>query len=318
MKELIVITSHCKDDDQIKELEKCVDSVINFGHHIAIISHTHLPLHIQKKCQYYFYDYFNDISEDPDLLGYISYRFNNGDVINSKFFNKYFYGFAIYRMISISAQIARIFKYDNIHYLEYDCQILDKGLLDKHSELLKTYDSVFYTDNGKENELLFGSFKSVKVDKLPTVYLDYDRDSIEENIKKLTETYLENFTRDILLKEGNYCILPLSEITQDNFDKGKKFHSRNIHYTLYFDPIKNLLCLFYMGLNEDEEIYVTINNTIVFPFKVKSNNWRVQELGNFDSVKHVKIDNGNKIIYKKEFTDEYKEIFKVKSYIVRE
>ena len=69
MKDLIFITAYCPTEEQEKVLEKCVDSVIKTGNHILLISHTHIPIHIQQKCQYYFYDYLNEISDDCDLLG---------------------------------------------------------------------------------------------------------------------------------------------------------------------------------------------------------------------------------------------------------
>jgi hypothetical protein len=318
MKELIVITAHCTDEEQVLELENCVNSVSDFGYHIALISHTHIPLHIQKKCQYYFYDYLNDISEDTELLGFKFFRFDNGDRIESKLFNKYFYGFAIYRMFSISFKIAKTFGYDIIHHLEYDCQILDKKLLDKHSELLLSYDSVFYTDGGKPNGFMFGSFKSFKVDKLPKLLLDYNRGDIEHGMKNLQNTHLENLTRNSLINQENYCILPIEEINQYNFSRGKNFQSRNIHYTLYYDNLNKTLNLFYNSLYDDKKISVTINQKEVYFFEIKKGFWRKQNLGNFDRVEHVKIDNGERILYNKSFDLTFKEQFKKISFIYYE
>ena len=48
MKDLIFVTAYCPTTEQIERLEKCVDSVIKTGHHILLISHTHIPIHIQK------------------------------------------------------------------------------------------------------------------------------------------------------------------------------------------------------------------------------------------------------------------------------
>jgi len=68
MKDLIFITAHCPSEEQERALERCIDSVSKSGYHIALLSHTHIPFHIQKKCNFYFYDYLNDTSEDVDLL----------------------------------------------------------------------------------------------------------------------------------------------------------------------------------------------------------------------------------------------------------
>ena len=95
--------------------------------------------------------------------------------IPCEFFHKTFYGFAIYRMFCIANQIAINFGYENIHYIEYDCELLDKKLINENSKLLENYDSVIYTDNGKENGFLFGSFKSLKVKTLPENFKNYNK-----------------------------------------------------------------------------------------------------------------------------------------------
>ena len=116
MENLVVITAHCPTEEQEKILDRCVDSVLSLNYHIALISHTHVPINIQKKCNYYFYDYLNDVSDDVSLLG-LEF-FESGDFkILSRFFNKTFYGFAIYRMFSIASQIAINFGYKNIHHI---------------------------------------------------------------------------------------------------------------------------------------------------------------------------------------------------------
>ena len=146
MKDLIVITAHCPTEKQEEALNRCVDSVHKLGFHILLLSHSHIPIHIQKKCNYYFYDYDNDVSEDVNLLGYSTFKFENKK-IHSKFFIKNFYGFAIYRMFSIASQIALNFGYENIHNIEYDCELLDGELINENNEHLKEYDSVIYTNN---------------------------------------------------------------------------------------------------------------------------------------------------------------------------
>ena len=178
MNDLIFITAFCPTEEQERVLEKCIDSVLQCGKDIALISHSHIPTHIQKKCQYYFYDHLNDTSDDYNLLGHNQFIFDNKK-IQSRFFNKTFYGFAIYRMFSIASQIAINFGYDNIHHIEYDCELLDKTLIDKNSDYLKEYDSVICTDNGKKDGFLFGSFKSFKVSSLPEHFKNYNRDFIE-------------------------------------------------------------------------------------------------------------------------------------------
>jgi hypothetical protein len=39
-------------------------------------------------------------------------------------------------------------------------------------------------------------------------------------------------------------------------------------------------------------------------------------LGIFDDINHVRIDNSKKVIYEKTFDDKFREVFKIKSYIM--
>ena len=89
MKDLIFITAYCPTEKQEEALNRCIDSVLKLGFHILLLSHSHIPLHIQKKCNYYFYDYDNDVSEDYNLLGHNTFGFGNQTLL-SRFFVKTF------------------------------------------------------------------------------------------------------------------------------------------------------------------------------------------------------------------------------------
>ena len=314
MNDLIFITAFCPTEEQERVLEKCVDSVLQCGKDIALISHSHIPTHIQKKCQYYFYDHLNDTSDDYNLLGHNQFSFNNKK-IQSRFFNKTFYGFAIYRMFSIASQIAINFGYDNIHHIEYDCELLDKTLIDKNSDYLKEYDSVICTDNGKKDGFLFGSFKSFKVSSLPEHFKNYNRDFIENEMKVLEPKQLEFFTKNLFINNGK--VLFQNEPTEDKFKRGGAFYNRNLHYTLYYNPIDLTLNIFYNSINDNEEnIVVIVNKEKIINISVKPKHWHIRTLGVFDDINHIRIDNSQKVIYEKTFDDNFREVFKIKSYIM--
>ena len=313
MKDLIFVTAYCPTTEQIERLEKCVDSVIKTGHHILLISHTHIPSHIQKKCQYYFYDYLNETSDDYNLLGHNSFT-TSDFIIQSRFFQKKFYGFAIYRMFSMASQIAINFGYDNIHHIEYDCELLDKTIINEHSSLLETYDSVLYTNDGTPNGFLFGSLKSFKVKSLPEMFKTYNKDYIESEMRKIEPTHLEFLTKKLFIDSGK----PLfkNEPTSDRFRKNTVDEHRGLHHTLYYNPEDGTLNIFYRSVkNSSEEIVVIVNKTTMINIETKPYNWYVRPLGIFDEINHVRVDNSQKVIYDKTFDNEFREIFKIKSYI---
>jgi len=317
MEDLIFITAFCPTEEQERVLEKCVNSVLQCGNDIVLISHSHIPIHIQKKCKYYFYDHLNDTSDDYNLLGFQHYVFANKTMIQSKFFQKYFYGFAIYRMFSMASQIATNFGYKNIHHIEYDCEILDKNIIDRNSELLKEYDSVIYTDNGKDDGFLFGSFKSFKVSSLPENFKNYNRNFIQEEIRKIKPSNLESITKKLFINSGK--VLFQSHPSDEEIKKGENFYNRNLHYTLYYNPKDRTLNIFYRSVKDSsEEIVVIVNKTTIVNIQTEPHHWYIRPLGVFDEINHVRIDNSEKVIYEKTFDTEFREIFKIESYITSE
>ena len=313
MKDLIFVTAYCKTEEQEKCLERCIDSVIKSDAHVALISHSHVPIHIQKKCQYYFYDYLNDISDDYKLLGLKYFSFND-KMIQSIFFEKYFYGFAIYRMFSIASLIAINFGYKNIHHIEYDCELLDVNLISEHSNLLESHDSIIYTNNGKEDGFLYGSFKSFKVSSLPDNFKNYNRDFIKNEISKINPAALEFLTKSIFINSGNVLFKHKNELS-NRWKGGEGFYNRNIHYTFYYNPDGGSLNLFYKGFEFEEKITVIVNKQKVINLDIKPNNWHVRPLGTFDEIDHVRIDNSVKILFEKNFDQNEREIYKNKSFI---
>jgi hypothetical protein len=314
MKDLIFITAYCPTEEQERALEKCVDSVLKCNKHVALISHSHIPIHIQKKCQYYVYDYNNDVVEDYNLMGYYHFFFSDKKVINSRFFIKNFYGFAIYRMFSIASQIAINFGYDNIHHVEYDCELIDKDLIDENSKLLEEYDSVICTDSGDKNGWLYGAFKSFKVSSLPDKFKNYDRDYIELEMKNITPTHLEYLTKKLFIDSGK----PLfkNEPTSDKFKKNTVDEHRGLYHTLYYNPEDRTLNIYYRSVKDlSEEIVVIVNKTTIINIQTKPYHWYTKPLGIFDEINHVRVDNSQKVIYDKTFDNQFREIFKIKSYI---
>ena len=315
MNDLIFVTAYCPTEEQVVALEKCIDSVLKCGNHIALISHTHIPIHIQKKCHYYVYDYLNEISEDYSLFGDNFFGVDN-IIINSKFIQKSFYGFAIYRMFSIASQLAINFGYKNIHHIEYDCELLDETLISEHSSLLETYDSILYTDTGNKDGFIFGSLKSFKVESLPDNFKNYNRDFIESEMRLIEPKHLETFTKSLFINSGNVLFKHVDDLTEQKFKKGPKFVSIGRHYTLYYNDKDKTLNVFYRSLTDNpENIVVIVNDNKIVRLNVSPRHWYINRLGIFDEINYVRIDDSKKTLYEKHFDNEFREIFKKESYI---
>lgn len=316
MNDLVVITAHCPTEEQEKMLEDCINSLVGLECNILLISHTHIPIHIQKKCNYYFYDYLNDTTQDEELLYFTWFATDNDTVIKSKYFTKEFYGFAIYRMFSIASQIAENFGYNNIHHIEYDCVLKNRDLINSHNSLLEKYDSVFYTTDGNETGMIMGAFKSFKVSKLPKLFKRYDRDEMRKIMVETPLLPLENFTKNIFKKEGNPIYLNSRELVQSGGFFQNNSPLRLKHFTPYYNHDNDTFCFFYKNLNGTNELLrIYINGTNNVNLQVKPNHWHIRKLCDSKNLESLMILCDGKIIYDKFFTEKDREILKNNSYL---
>lgn len=317
MENLILITAHCPSEQHEKMLEKCIDSINALSYHILLISHTHVPLHIQKKCNYYFYDYLNDINQDEELLYFCYYNINENITIKSKYFTKEFYGFAIYRMFSIASQVAENFGYKNIHHIEYDCILHDRTLVNRHINLLKENDSVFYTDTGDEHGFLFGAFKSFKVEKLPKLFKNYDKETMRNIMVSVPLKPLESFTQRIFSESGKIFY----GLTEDLKSTHKIFQNesplRLKHFTPYYDHRTDEFVLFYKNLSDKtDNLRIFVNGTNQIDLTVEPTYWRLHLLCKSDELQSLLIILDDKIIYDKLFDQKERTQLKKNAYLI--
>jgi hypothetical protein len=219
-------------------------------------------------------------------------------------------------MFSIASQIAINFGYKKLHHIEYDCELLDKTIIDENSSLLESYDSVLYTNDGTPDGFLFGSLKSFKVDSLPEFFKTYNKDFIENEMKKIEPTHLEFLTKKLFINSGNVLFKNDNDLCKQGFSKGPKFYAIGVHYTLYYNPINNMINIFYLSMKSHEEnIVIIVNDNKIVRFKALPNQWHIQRLGLLDEVFNVRIDNSKQCLYEKSFDEEFKKVFINKSYI---
>ena len=133
---------------------------------------------------------------------------------------------------------------------------------------------------------------------------------------KFTERALEQDALRVLEKEAagfGHTALP-----KDKFLKGNENEHRGLHYTLYYNPEDGTLNIFYnaLDLEKSEEITVIINKEKIVKIITKPGFWTTRILDLFNEITHVRVDNNNKVIYEVSFDNEFREIFKNKSYIL--
>lgn len=313
MQDLIVIIANCPLKEQIDELEDCVNHALQTGYHVALISHTHVPLNIQQKCNYYIFDFLNEISHDYELNPFHCTYFGD-NVIYSRFFQKYFYGFAIYRMQSLGANLAKIFGYTKIHQIEYDCILKNKNILSKHSTLLDENDAVFYTDDGTSEGFLFGSLQSFKTQKLPNSFLIYNKNEISNFIKNSEIKFLEYYTKN-LFSNSKVIYQNKNDILSQDFQFGKVFHARKNYFTIYYDNKNEHVCFFYKSFGEEVEITVLVNDNSIINLSVKKYHWYIFPLITLSSCQKIRVFDTEKLLHEFVFDEKFSSSFKNNSYI---
>lgn len=311
--DLIFVTAHCPTKEQEDRLRLCVDNLIIEGFDLAIISHTHIPLDIQQKCQYYIYDQFNELVDDEDLR-YFEYHEGPEYTIQTKYFKKVpFYGLAIYRMFSIISKLAENFNYERIYHVEYDYLINDKNIFQNHKIFLQKFDSIFYTIPEDDN-LVVGGFKSFRVDRLPQLFKNFNRKEILSRIRTESLLPLENFTKKIFSESGNSLFISVDLIRSKV--QIKKFETQQINWAISYNIDNDNIGIFYINMHDENlDLFITTNRKNNFTLHIGDKVSSYIELGKINEVNHISIFKNQTIFYESDITSEFKEKIKTNSIV---
>jgi len=286
--DLIFVTAYCPTEEQIKRLSECIDNLKIDNFDIALISHTHIPTDIQKKCHYYVYDHLNELSFDMDLKHW-EYHTSKNHLLKSKLLKKTpFYGFSIYRMFSAISKLAKSYGYKKIYHVEYDYVIKDKLIFTNHKNFLQKFDSVFYTID-EDDSMILGGLKSFRVDKLPDLFENYDKERMTKMMKENNLIPLEEFTKKIFSDSGKPLFISKSFIKERV--ETKKFTSQELNWCFCHHQSTNNIYLFYLNLINDEELISIISDDRYSEKKLKINEFYLEELGDIDKLQNlIKIE----------------------------
>ena len=309
MKDLIFVTAYCPDQEQIDRLSECIDSLPNDGFDIALISHSHIPLDIQKKCQFYIYDYLNELSDDEELKHFEFHR-TKSHFLKSKYLNKnQFYGFAIYRMFSTICKLAKNLGYERIYHVEYDFVIKDKSIFENHKNFLNKYDSVFYTID-EDSNMILGGLKSFNVSKLPHLFENYNREEMTKIIKEQDLIPLEKFTRKIFQDVGNNLFIS-KKFIEEKVDY-KKFVSQDLSWCYCYNESDNQLYFFYSNIFNDDQHIKVQSDKVKFEKTIKTKTFHIQNLGDIGEVNFLSFYRNETKASHINITEEFKS--KIKKY----
>lgn len=325
MKDLIMITAYCPDDDRENILRKLSNSLTRFKNSFdtLIVSHTPIPLDIQKKVNYSFYDSKNEILTDWDLLNQPWFNPNDDRRIQSSFLSGKNTHLAIWRMMILGFSLAKNMGYTKVHHIEYDCDIESIDEFDDNSKLLNDFDSVIYIDSKETvDDILFGSFQSYFLPKIDKFLINLDESKIVEMIRDSSTKSPELMLQEILLGGGK--VFKKSRSTLEN-DKnkfgiidgqvGNKFIPWAVPYYDQLDDTIGFVVWNTKNKNGVNHIVIINEEKIVNVPTTLLNHWRLVNLGKINEIKSLLIIENGEIRNKFNITtDEEIEIFKKSSF----
>jgi hypothetical protein len=307
--DLIFVTAYCPTQEQIDRLSQCIDSLPNENFDIALITHSHVPLEIQQKCQYYIYDHLNDLSDDEELR-HFEYHSSETHRLKSKLVKKTpFYGFSIYRMFSAISKLAENYGYKRIYHVEYDYVIKDKSIFTNHKKFLQKFDSVFYKID-EDDDMILGGLKSFNVDKLPELFKNYNKEKMVEMMKGENLIPLEEFTKKIFSDSGNVLLISKSHIKERV--EIKKFTSQELNWCYCYNEKDGQLYLFYLNIINDLELIGVKSDDFYDEKKLTKDKYYIKSLGDINNIHNLTLLRNKTIVSEINITEEFKE--KIKKY----
>jgi len=142
---IVLIHAHLSTPDRIKCCLELINNVKFFGYEIILTTHTPASKQIQEKVDYYVYDKDNIVLTDPKFLGYITY-FTDGFDLSTQQFHGHNTTFAVFRLLLLGINYAKILRKKVIHIMDYDGLIHSPHelILNESKILSKKLDGVFY------------------------------------------------------------------------------------------------------------------------------------------------------------------------------
>jgi hypothetical protein len=324
MKDLIVIGAYCPDKEREDMLNKCVDSLLplkdNFD--FLITSHTIIPEYIAKKVDFTFYDKKNDLITDWEYCNKPWFSPFDGMTIVSTLITGYSTFLAAYRIFIGALGLARNFKYNKVHWIEYDSLFGNFDDFYENSKLLEDNTAVQYKKEYKNFETNlewgYGCFQAINVQKLDETFLTYDRDKLMEILKNCPNKTNEKTTQKIYEKNGGKIFFKdFNELINKNnkFNLSDKASKDSMDYWTvpFYNTKEGKVSVIVWNNKDDEPINVNfiINNEKIITFKeVNKFEWKMGDIGDIDGIDSIiTLVNGEKKNEVK-FNNDLREIFK--------
>lgn len=328
MKDIIIISAYCPDDEKKLILEKCVDSLqeLRKDFDLLISTHAYIPEHIGKKVDFVFYDGNNDLIYDWDKMNLPWFSPTPGLVIVSSLISNFSTYSACNRIVMGGLGIAKNFGYSKAHYIDYDTIITNPSEFYENSKLLEKYVTIQYINNESEfygsdnkNDWGYGVFQSFNLNKVNKLLVTYNEKELIKILDNSPFKTNEAIYQDLYKLDGE-------EILYKSWDElSKKGNQFNLSSKIQKNDLNDWFVPFYntktnkidvIAWNFKRNSLVNVNfvinqETIISLKDVTPGAWKMQEVGNIEDINEILIIINNEIKNNiKINTSELKEKFK--------
>lgn len=324
MKDLIVIGTYCPDKERELILNSCVDSLLpaKKDFDFLIVSHTIIPKYISEKVDYVFYDKNNDLITDLKYLNRPWFSPVDDITILSTYIGHNSTYLAAYRLLIAGLGFAKMFKYEKIHWIEYDSIMNDLSELYDNSLLLDEYDSVAIQKEQRDYEQNLawpiGNFMSFKVDSIDKLFTTYDKEKLLDILFNSQSKTNEKITNDIMKLNGNTIYIKNYD---DILNKDIKFalsnntskETMNYWTVPFYNTKEDKVSVIVWNNKDDNPINVNfiINNEMLLTFKeVNKFEWRMGDIGDINDINSILILVNGEIKNNIILNEENREVFK--------
>jgi hypothetical protein len=323
MKEdIILISAYCPSIQKMDKLRKLVNQLQTFRekYDILIVSHTEIAIDIQNKVDLFLYDKKNELLTDWDLIN--QPWFSPGDGQDRRIQSGLLTGrnthLTIWRMLILGFSLVKNIGYKKVHHIEYDCEIRDDFEIEENSKLLDDYDFIYYKDIKKENvdDILFGSFQSLKIESLPRDLLILNEDNIKDMIRKSFSKSPEGMFENILINNGKVKVKNrvLLEKNGNKFATSENDETFNPWGVPYIDLKDNKINFIAWNTSKKDGVNYTIivnDNNILKSDKLLKDHWTILGLDYIENIHKIIIVEDDTIRDTIKFnSNEDKELFK--------
>ena len=315
MKEIVLISAYTPDTEKQDNLRELIKSLKELNYRICLATHSHTPLDIINRCDYYLYDKENELLYNPDIKYFYicqteKHIFNFRDYLAVST-----HMLPIFRSYLGSLAYLKSMGEEIVHMILYDTIVKNREMWDKNVEILKEKDAVFYSfSRGYENDNLVNvaDIQSINIKNLPYDFLNFNPEELKKQYKEyynnLQYPIFERMVFDNIWSKLDYHLFKVENekdlsssfdlnLAQLDYNKGENttIHIYNDKYYFFHNNDT--------GNNDVNYFEIIINKIHCINIACEFFSWRWIPL-EFDNIENIKIYKNNVFIKELDLTSE--------------